>query len=748
MSSEILNDNDIVSDIDPNLFNLILLNGPTEEHLRAVNELLSSSKTTTKGLESLNSLLNYCTIDMISDYIILWLDFCLKESSENENFTETKLLLISKLFEISYNNNDVSKKIVSDCLSKVVDLCLKQINNSYEVLAALDVLAVSMKRFGSWFPSDKLLIETYIISFLENSSTAIVEKAAVAFLLLQQVGNAGNEGLHHRKHFQESLQKLCTTFHNLLDHFFENRVDISDIDSIDVPYRGGFHFNNQLFDTQIIITVIAQRIKNILIFITVMIKNGFPVCKDIRPMDILNVISRGTVPHHCNHNSKEDYQFCLNLNSIQVQLIRLLRVFITWLQNHSFPFSFIISKILIDCLKKCQNCKCFDLDVYYQETIYVTLKCWISTCRSGLNSYFQEQLIACILKDISPLNTLVSLKIQAVTKKEDTTQRNIAEHSSIPSRHSIVDKGEHMKEREEIRCQLALNTLTTLFQSGFVQLETRTTQNIYTLIFTILNDIITSEIPHPYRNHKCQLNLLKLLVALYEQDTLKNLPSVSLSINILNIYSSNSNSDIATFCKTGLNILEKICQPISVSLNTPSSSTDVLQPNQCLSQESVFMECFVDLSGVSTDESNDDKKVNHKNEISSSAENESAGTTISSSNSVILVDSSNKSSESYHEAASISDESLVKKPRIITEDDEVNIKEIFKSEIKDSEFQELNSAFVDEVKDEANSIEISKSEIKDSEFQEFNSAFVDEVKDEANSIEISKSEIKDSEFQE
>ncbi|CAH1110655.1 unnamed protein product [Psylliodes chrysocephalus] len=133
MSSAILNDNDNLSDIDPNLFNLILLNGPTEEHLRAVNELLSTSKTSGKGLELLNYLLNYCTIDMISDYVILWLDFCLKESSENENFTESKLLLlISKLFEISCNNNDVSKKIVSDCLSKVVDLCLKQTNNSYE----------------------------------------------------------------------------------------------------------------------------------------------------------------------------------------------------------------------------------------------------------------------------------------------------------------------------------------------------------------------------------------------------------------------------------------------------------------------------------------------------------------------------------------------------------------------------------------------------------------------------------------
>ncbi|CAH1114008.1 unnamed protein product [Psylliodes chrysocephalus] len=764
MVSAISNDNSTPSEFDPDMFNLYLLNGPTEANLRALNKLLSTPKTSRKGLELLNSLLNYCTIDMISDYIILWLDFCLKESSEN--FTESKLLLISKLIKISYNNNDVSKKIVSDCLSKIVDLCLKQSNNSYEVLAALDVLAVSMKRFGSWFPSHKLQIETYIISFLENSSAAIVEKAAAAFLLLQQVGNAGNEGVHHRKNFQESLQKLCKTFHDLLDQFFENRVDISHIDSIDIPNHEGFHFDNQLFDTQIMITVTAQRIKNILIFITVMIKNGFPVCKDIRPMDILNVISRGTVPHHCvstaTDNSKEDYQFCSNLNSIQVQLIRLLRIFIIWLKNHSFPFAFIISKILMDCLKKSQNCKCFDLDVYYQETIYLTLKCWISTSRSALNSYFQEQLIACILKDISPLKTSVSLKIQAVTKKKGTIQRNITEHNSMPSRqgnHSIVDKGEHMKEREEIRCQLALNTLTTLFQSGFIQLETRTTQNIYTLIFTIFNDIITSEIPHPYRNHKCQLNLLKLLVAFYEQDTLKNLPPVSLSINILNIYSSNSNSDIATVCKRGLNILEKICQPVSVPLNTSSFLTDVMQSNHSTSQESNFMECVADLTLVSTDESkDDDKKLNHKNEItildnrllhmdlvqiSSSAENESAGPL--STNSVIVGDSSNKSSESYqnklinesndisesqHEAVNISDdEPLVKMPRIISEDDEVNIKEISKSEIKDSEFQELNSAFVDEVKDEANLIEISKSDIKDSEFQELNSAFVDEVKE-------------------
>lgn len=55
-------------------------------------------------------------------------------------------------------------------------------------------------------------------------------------------------------------------------------------------------------------------------------------------------------------------------------------------------------------------------------------------------------------------------------------------------------------------------------------------------------------------------------MAFYEQDTIKTLPPLQLTIDILNRGISSINRAIALTCEHGLSILEKLCQPVCPSL--------------------------------------------------------------------------------------------------------------------------------------------------------------------------------------
>lgn len=70
-----------------------------------------------------------------------------------------------------------------------MESCLITHETLHETDAALTTLAICMKRYASWFTSYKQKIEVFILKFFDNGSEALVQKAAVVFLYLQQVSS-------------------------------------------------------------------------------------------------------------------------------------------------------------------------------------------------------------------------------------------------------------------------------------------------------------------------------------------------------------------------------------------------------------------------------------------------------------------------------------------------------------------------------------------------------------------------------
>ncbi|KAJ8924816.1 hypothetical protein NQ315_000970 [Exocentrus adspersus] len=570
-----------VQSILSTLLNMSMWNEPSEKLLvAAINKLLSVSRTRLLGLEYLNLVIDNCSKEVIVENSVPWVSHCLVKYSE-DNLKELKLTTIARIIENSHEEHEFNKKFVSDHISKILEVCLNAHSNYHESEAALKTLGICMKYYGSWFTPHKLRLETFIIGFLESSSEGVVENASLAFHYLQQVGGAGVDGINHKTNFSTSFEKLCATIQKLFDKFFENETEF---DQSQTPDLEPFGFRDLPVHTQKMLHVTTRRIKNCLKFIGIMLVKGFPVEKEIKPGDVLDFICRGTAIHRCvsaekdNDSSLDDFQFCILLTQVHIELLRLLHVLIIWLNASALPFTFTITKILVDCLNKSQSCNCFKSDSIYQETVYTVLACWIRVARGAVHSHFQTQLVKCILKDITPATNKVTLSLQSeVLHKSKKAKQKAVKDKIIASGQEntsaapgLTNTGKFNKEK---LCSFALDTLKHLLIGTILKLQPSVIQEVSNTVLSTLVDIQLSKINHPYTNIDCQAKLYQVLVAFYEQDTLKVLPPLQLTINILSKGIASDERSIALTCEHGLSILEKICQPICPYMFSTDNAT-------------------------------------------------------------------------------------------------------------------------------------------------------------------------------
>ncbi|KAJ8949299.1 hypothetical protein NQ318_006724 [Aromia moschata] len=600
-----------------NILNLNLQNSSSEKAIiQTINKLVSVSRTRLQGLEFLNLIINNCSKSIITENSFNWLSHCLVKHA-SDDLKEIKLTTLGKIIENAHSEQEFNKRFVSDYMSKVFENCVSTHTNLHETEAALNTLTICMKNYPSWFSHHKNKVEDFIVTFLESPSERHVEKAGSAFLYLQQVGSAGLDGINHKSNFSESFAKLCSTVQNLFDTFFENETEIDSRSS----NQEGFVFTDLSNSSQKMIHVTAKRITNCLKFIRIMLIKKFPVAKELQPKEVLDVISRGTTIHHCltmkNEKSLADSQFSLLLNKVQIQLLELLRMFIIWLQTNALPFSFTISKILIDNLNKVQNCKCFTVDGLYQETLCKVFGCWLCICKNSFHTHFQTRLLTSILKDITPLKDNVTLSLQTDSKnKSAKAKRKFIQERIISSGQR--SGSEKLTPLEKVNgkknCLFALNTLKQLLTSTTLKVKGNVLQDLYNVIINAVLDLQTSKPISPYDHPDCEVGLYEVLVAFYEQETLKVLPPLQLTITILNKGISNRNRHIASICEHGLSVVEKLCQPICPSLNL--TDTNISQEIEQVSQ-SLFNKHTLDYleNGMNGDEVTEANVVEDKDNL-------------------------------------------------------------------------------------------------------------------------------------
>ncbi|XP_066262778.1 proline-, glutamic acid- and leucine-rich protein 1-like [Euwallacea similis] len=551
---------------------ILNLNLPHEENEKSIvdiiNKLLSTAKHRKEGLEYLNLIVSRCSPFTIAQNSLTWINYCIIKFSDDV-LRELKMRLIGEIIKASYNDSDFNKRFITEHVSKVLDNCLTTSHVSpYQCVAALKTLTIVMRYYPSWFGVHSQKIETFILIFLDSPHSELVNNAALAFHYLQQIGGAGTNGANYKANFTHNFHKLCKTAHNLYDKLFVNHTQLfSNIE----PLEGdGFEF-----DDETILDVTARRILNVFKFIETMIKTGFPVAKESRPKVFLGIVCRFLEFHKCisgnNEESLESYQFSLLLQNIQSNTLKLLRLFIIWYQSDSLPFSYSISKSIVESIERVHSCECYKSDSLYQESAFKALSEWVSVSKSSLHPQFQSRLLETILPLITLKKAEATLTISsdnASGKKSEKAKRKAMTNSIISSgnKHSSGLLSLQDKSLSVSSCKYALDALRKILEYSKLNIKSTLLKDLYKSIFTALISIHSGQLLPPYINPENQIKLYKILSALYSQNTFSILPPLHTTLEVLNVGANDKNHFIAATCQECLRVLESFCQPICPSL--------------------------------------------------------------------------------------------------------------------------------------------------------------------------------------
>ncbi|RZC41669.1 proline-, glutamic acid- and leucine-rich protein 1-like [Asbolus verrucosus] len=240
-----------------------------------INSLLSNSKTRGTGLELINELIPYCSVEVLIENIMFWSSNCVVHLNTQDSLKEIKLRTIEKIIGNMAEVESFNKKFIQEYLFDTVKACLTYHCNT-EKSACLKCLSQCMKIYPSWFGNHSEKIESFLIKLLEDTNGEVKDAALVFHLFNQMVsnntGSAGVDGIHHINNFRNRFQKLCATVHALYNTFFENIREINNSERVDAEVFT-FSYSQPNSDSHRFLEATAFRIINCLLFIKTMIAN-------------------------------------------------------------------------------------------------------------------------------------------------------------------------------------------------------------------------------------------------------------------------------------------------------------------------------------------------------------------------------------------------------------------------------------------------------------------------------------------
>ncbi|XP_018325691.1 uncharacterized protein LOC108737370 [Agrilus planipennis] len=539
-----------------------------EKILHNVNAFLNSNANREIGFTFLGLLIPHCPTSLLVENCVDWIKVCIPNQI-TKSLSQEQLFVIEVLLENCSNIQEFAKALTSGLLPKLIELILTNLNANKSLETSLGCLKHCLRKFPSTCLPLKNKISTALLKFLEfQSSDKIIQSAGSAYHFLQQVGGAGPESINHISNWLGQFQKLCTTAQSLFDLLFENITEYNTYPYNDEP----FSFNEIPSSASLltVMSVTSTRLKNTLLFLNSFLIESYPVAKHVPVPEILDVIRRGlSADCYKKTDNVEDLHLSYLLYQIQIQLLILLKSLLACLKQNILPQSFLITKLLVDCLSRGQSYRYFLNKSDFQVTVYNVLSYWISVSRSTFNLTLNDKFIDSVLRDIQPLKSTLTLTIspEFAKKSSKLKQRKVQEQLKSISNSPTRVYTENFKNVKEQVCINAIAAIRDLCSYTMLNnIKPQTVAKMYNTVIQTVLEIQEGKIISPYDNIQCQHAMYDLILSFFEQKYSSVLPPLYVALQIFRKGQSNKNISISSICYKANQVLENFCQPVCPTL--------------------------------------------------------------------------------------------------------------------------------------------------------------------------------------
>lgn len=554
-----------------------------------INGKLNSTSTRYDGLLLLKTFLPQCPVEIFGKNVISWIQQCLKSIDGRQNkqaLASASYQALKIILQMSQQMPEMKRTVSGSVVSKIID-AFQQIAPLEVSLSMLECLEVLMCNYGPSCGQHKNVLEKCVLQYVDSSDANVIKRVAHCVAFLPLLGGGGSLGANHVSRWKQEHQKVCATLHYILDELFDSVREIPNSHSsvtsdqvLSLPSTSETVPLPRVYQ-------LMNRFINVSKFLQAILLSEFPVEKTVLPDEILGIVCRGLAVTSHTMGKKVSADLLMvgaMLPQIHVALLKVLDSLITCCGNNLLPYAPVICKLVLQTLKWTSAEKwAYGIEKPYGQLRVAacnTLMLWLQTSNCGsCVELISEELVSFLLQDIWFEKEAVALSVQYTSnKKEQKYKRNTSEQQQgvETSRKYIPDQKSNSKT-----CRAALRVLQWMLHSAAMFIKPTThrllQEKTVGLLFDIQRASSASDLPFPYAETSCRLELYRLLHTLVIEPHATWPPPTQFAVHMLSAGRSDPNLKVSSFCTSALIAAEKLVHPASGTLHFPVSLEEMLE---------------------------------------------------------------------------------------------------------------------------------------------------------------------------
>ncbi|XP_069676657.1 proline-, glutamic acid- and leucine-rich protein 1-like [Periplaneta americana] len=564
-----------------------------------INNKLNTSTTRHEGLLLLKTFLPQCSVDLFGEYVVSWMEQCLKIREDDQNkkvFTNTSYQVLKILLQMSDSMPELKRPVSGLVVPKVIDN-FQQILPKEAPLSVLECLEILMSNYGPSCGQQKNILEKCLLQYIDTVDVNISKRTARCVAFLPLLGGGGSLGANHVARWKQDLQKICATLHCILDDLFDNIRELPN------SYRNTTESETlplpAITETTPLVRVyqLATRFVNVSRCLQAMLVCEFPVEKTVLPDVILGLVCRGLGVNSHTLGKKVSTDLLMvgaMLPQIHVSLLNIVDALITCCGRNLLPFASVICKLVLQTLKWTSTEKwMYGIEKPYGQlrvAAYNTLTLWLQTSNcSSCVELLSEQLVSIIVQDIRFEKELVTLSVK--NSKSNTGKKQHKNKQALPDEQGIDKSKRHIPDQKanSKTCKAALKALQWILHAAASFIKPDIHRLLQEITVGQLCDIQRTskpqDLPLPYCDAACRLELYQLLYTLTLEPHTTWPPPTQFALCMLSRGRSDLNMKVSGFCTSALTAVEKIVHPAGGTLQFPVSVDEMMELTRNYSQQ-------------------------------------------------------------------------------------------------------------------------------------------------------------------
>lgn len=577
--------------------------------LQHITSLMTTTKTRPLGLRLLDKLLENCSVEALEKKGNLWITLLLKACNNQELERNGHIIfqVLNKLVKNSQRIPDMGKAFVNVHISKVYESATNAPTSKTKY--ALKCIETCLREYPGSSGPFRGVIERFLWKNVDHIDFEVVQNCGKCLHLLQQVKGGGIQGINHKTQWKNYQLQLLGGIHDVYNAMFANCVELYDekIEKESLPWQSELNeFNDEPVKKSAQMYI---RCRNLLAYLSIALRESFPVEKPILVKKVLNVIVRG-LGVNCLMLEKnpiaDNIALSVLLPNMHLDLLNLLCIVLTILRGHILLYAELILGLIVDSLKwtSMKNLNASEKNMLsLRKKVYETTTLWCKMLKSGsLCETVAEHLFNEIQEDITPALHEFTLKVLSgarkhMSKKARKQLQSIQNEKPKPSKN----QSETSNGKQQELCLAALHCLQEIITSVGNFLKPTILKIMQNSILKICASFY--ELPlsssHLYSDINCRVEIYNALYSMLMAAHHLCPPPTDLILKIIQTANARDNSfKVRAHCGVLLRNIEKLVHPQKEGLLFTIEARDIRNTFIKLGQEQLLDDFGLNVSNA------------------------------------------------------------------------------------------------------------------------------------------------------